>query len=98
VLNLYLVDVVSGSVVFTMTHRKVRAPLSIVHSENWLAYSYFNEKVRRTEISKLNGAIIVFCGYKLSQFLPFIATIELYEGKSQANNSVWSSLQAPPMP
>jgi len=98
VLSLYLVDVVSGSVVFTMTHRKVRAPLSIVHSENWLAYSYFNEKVRRTEISKLNGAIIVFCGYKLSQFLPFIATIELYEGKSQANNSVWSSLQAPPMP
>ncbi|XP_017081981.2 ER membrane protein complex subunit 1 isoform X1 [Drosophila eugracilis] len=76
VLNLYLVDVVSGSVVFTMTHRKVRAPLSIVHSENWLAYSYFNEKVRRTEIT----------------------TIELYEGKTQANSSVWSSLQAPPMP
>lgn len=76
VLNLYLVDVVSGSVVFTMTHRKVRAPLSIVHSENWLAYSYFNEKLRRTEIT----------------------TIELYEGKSQANSSVWSSLQAPPMP
>ncbi|KPU79929.1 uncharacterized protein Dana_GF16847, isoform B [Drosophila ananassae] len=75
-LNLYLVDVVSGSVIFTMTHRKVRAPLSIVHSENWLAYSYFNEKVRRTEIT----------------------TIELYEGKTQANSSVWSSLQAPPMP
>ncbi|KAH8369163.1 hypothetical protein KR009_003087 [Drosophila setifemur] len=75
-LNLYLVDVVSGSVIFTMTHRKVRAPLSIVHSENWLAYTYFNEKVRRTEIT----------------------TIELYEGKAQANNSVWSSLQAPPMP
>ncbi|BFF89488.1 ER membrane protein complex subunit 1 [Drosophila madeirensis] len=76
VLNLYLVDVVSGSVIFSMTHRKVRAPLSIVHSENWLAYSYFNEKVRRTEIT----------------------TIELYEGKAQANSSVWSSLQAPPMP
>jgi len=41
-----------------MTHRKVRAPLSIVHSENWLAYSYFNEKVRRTEISKLNFSIL----------------------------------------
>ncbi|XP_001359799.2 ER membrane protein complex subunit 1 isoform X1 [Drosophila pseudoobscura] len=76
VLNLYLVDVVSGSVIFSMTHRKVRAPLSIVHSENWLAYSYFNEKVRRTEIT----------------------TIELYEGKAQANSSVWSSLTAPPMP
>lgn len=28
----------------------------------------------------------------------FLATIELYEGKTQANSSVWSSLQAPPMP
>lgn len=26
------------------------------------------------------------------------ATIELYEGSAQANNSVWSSLQAPSMP
>ncbi|XP_068157293.1 ER membrane protein complex subunit 1 isoform X1 [Drosophila tropicalis] len=76
ILNLYLIDVVSGSVIFSMTHRKVRAPLHIVHSENWLAYSYFNEKVRRTEIT----------------------TIELYEGKTQANSSVFSSLQAPPMP
>ncbi|XP_030246797.1 ER membrane protein complex subunit 1 isoform X2 [Drosophila navojoa] len=76
VLNLYLIDVVSGSVIFSMTHRKVRAPLHIVHSENWLAYSYFNDKVRRTEIT----------------------TIELYEGSAQANNSVWSSLQAPSMP
>ncbi|EDV92916.1 GH19025 [Drosophila grimshawi] len=76
VLTLYLIDVVSGSVIFSMTHRKVRAPLNIVHSENWLAYSYFNDKVRRTEIT----------------------TIELYEGNAQANNSVWSSLQAPFMP
>lgn len=52
VLNLYLIDVVSGSVIFSMTHRKVRPPLHIVHSENWLAYSYFNDKVRRTEISE----------------------------------------------
>ncbi|XP_017849736.1 ER membrane protein complex subunit 1 isoform X2 [Drosophila busckii] len=53
VLHLYLIDVVSGSVIFSMTHRKVRAPLHIVHSENWLAYSFFNEKVRRTEITTL---------------------------------------------
>lgn len=26
------------------------------------------------------------------------ATIELYEGKTQANSTVWSSLNAPPMP
>ena len=51
-MNVHLVDVVSGSVVFSMHHRKVRAPLHIVHSENWLAYSYYNDKVRRTEVSK----------------------------------------------
>ncbi|KAI8124539.1 ER membrane protein complex subunit 1 [Lucilia cuprina] len=27
-----------------------------------------------------------------------LATIELYEGKTQANSTVWSSLNAPPMP
>ncbi|KAM7361305.1 ER membrane protein complex subunit 1 isoform 2-T2 [Cochliomyia hominivorax] len=75
-LNVYLVDVVSGSIVFSMMHRKVRPPLHAVHSENWLAYAYYNDKVRRTEIT----------------------TIELYEGKTQANSTVWSSLNAPPMP
>ncbi|XP_073827730.1 ER membrane protein complex subunit 1 isoform X1 [Musca autumnalis] len=75
-LNVYLVDVVSGSVVFSMMHRKVRPPLHVVHSENWLAYAHYNDKVRRTEIT----------------------TIELYEGKTQANSTVWSSLSAPPMP
>lgn len=75
-LNVYLVDVVSGSVVFSMMHRKVRPPLHVVHSENWLAYAHYNDKVRRTEIT----------------------TIELYEGKTQANSTVWSSLNAPPMP
>lgn len=53
-LNVYLVDVVSGSVVFSMMHRKVRPPLHVVHSENWLAYAHYNDKVRRTEISKCN--------------------------------------------
>ncbi|XP_075146170.1 ER membrane protein complex subunit 1 isoform X2 [Haematobia irritans] len=75
-LNVYLIDVVSGSVVFSMMHRKVRPPLHVVHSENWLAYAHYNDKVRRTEIT----------------------TIELYEGKTQANSTVWSSLRAPPMP
>ncbi|XP_023300115.2 ER membrane protein complex subunit 1 isoform X2 [Lucilia cuprina] len=75
-LNVYLIDVVSGSVVFSMMHRKIRPPLHVVHSENWLAYAHYNDKVRRTEIT----------------------TIELYEGKTQANSTVWSSLNAPPMP
>ncbi|XP_017480196.1 PREDICTED: ER membrane protein complex subunit 1 isoform X2 [Rhagoletis zephyria] len=75
-LNTYLIDAVSGLIVFSMTHRRARVPVHIVHSENWLAYSYYNDKVRRTEIT----------------------TIELYEGKIQANSTVWSSMNAPPMP
>jgi ER membrane protein complex subunit 1 len=52
ILNVYLVDVVSGNVVFSVNHRKVKGPVQIVHSENWLVYSFYNEKIRRNEISK----------------------------------------------
>lgn len=52
ILNVYLVDVVSGTVVFAMNHRRVKGPIQIVHSENWLVYSFYNEKIRRNEISE----------------------------------------------
>ena len=52
VLNVYLIDVVSGAIVFSMSHKRVQQPFHMVHSENWLAYTYYNEKVRRTEISE----------------------------------------------
>uniref|UniRef100_A0A1Q3FAM0 ER membrane protein complex subunit 1 n=1 Tax=Culex tarsalis TaxID=7177 RepID=A0A1Q3FAM0_CULTA len=76
ILNVHLLDVVSGSIVFSMSHKRVRPPLHMVHSENWLVYTYYNDKVRRTELTSL----------------------ELYEGKTQANSTVWSSLDAPPLP
>ncbi|XP_055615709.1 ER membrane protein complex subunit 1 isoform X2 [Toxorhynchites rutilus septentrionalis] len=76
ILNVHLLDVVSGSIVFSMSHKRVQPPLHMVHSENWLIYSYYNDKVRRTEIT----------------------SIELYEGKSQTNSTVWSSLDTPPLP
>ncbi|XP_058063003.1 ER membrane protein complex subunit 1 isoform X1 [Anopheles bellator] len=76
IMNVHLVDVVSGSIVFSMSHKRVRPPLHMVHSENWLVYSYYNDKARRTEIT----------------------SIELYEGKTQTNSTVWSSLDAPPLP
>ncbi|XP_019562348.3 ER membrane protein complex subunit 1 isoform X2 [Aedes albopictus] len=76
ILNVYLLDVVSGSIVFSMSHKRIRPPLQMVHSENWLVYSYYNDKVRRTEVT----------------------SVELYEGKTQTNSTVWSSLDAPPMP
>jgi hypothetical protein len=52
-LNIYLIDVVSGSVVFSVSHKRAREPVHMVHSENWLLYSYFSEKSRRTEIVTL---------------------------------------------
>ena len=50
ILNVYLIDVVSGSIVFTMNHKRVKGPIKIVHSENWLVYTFYNEKIRRNEI------------------------------------------------
>jgi len=52
-LNIYLIDAVSGSVVFSVSHKRAREPVHIVHSENWLLYSYFSDKSRRTEIVTL---------------------------------------------
>ncbi|KAG5679078.1 hypothetical protein PVAND_008673 [Polypedilum vanderplanki] len=53
ILNVYLIDVVSGAVVFSMSHRRAKGPVKIVHSENWLVYSFYNEKIRRNEITSI---------------------------------------------
>lgn len=46
-------DAVSGAIIFSIMHKRVRGPVHVVHSENWIVYSYFNEKSRRTEIASL---------------------------------------------
>ncbi|CAA2962126.1 Hypothetical predicted protein [Olea europaea subsp. europaea] len=51
--SIYLVDGVTGALVHSITHPKTRAPANMVHSENWLVYSYYNTKSRRTEVSSL---------------------------------------------
>lgn len=51
ILNMYLVDGVNGAVIYSATHKRARGPVHVVHSENWLVYSYFNEKMRRTEVA-----------------------------------------------
>lgn len=46
------VDGVSGAVVASAAHRRARAlPLS-VHMDNALAYLYYNDKQRRTELGE----------------------------------------------
>ncbi|KAF0294452.1 ER membrane protein complex subunit 1 [Amphibalanus amphitrite] len=72
----YLVDAVTGHLIYSHVQRRVRCPCHAVHSENWLVYSVYNEKARRTELT----------------------SIELFEGKVQANASAFSSLEAPPQP
>ncbi|KAI0215007.1 ER membrane protein complex subunit 1 [Lamellibrachia satsuma] len=51
--NIYLIDTVTGSFVFHCHHRRSRGPVHIEHSENWVTYSYWNEKNRRTEMAVL---------------------------------------------
>ncbi|XP_018323035.1 ER membrane protein complex subunit 1 [Agrilus planipennis] len=49
----YLIDGVSGLVIYSACHKRTREPIHIIHSENWLVYTYFNERFRRTEVVAL---------------------------------------------
>lgn len=49
----YLVDVVTGVFIYSASHKRARGPVHVVHSENWVVYSYYNEKSRRTEVSAI---------------------------------------------
>ncbi|CAH1114196.1 unnamed protein product [Psylliodes chrysocephalus] len=50
VLSIYLVDGITGLVMYSASHKRAKGPIHVVHSENWLVYSYFNERFRRTEV------------------------------------------------
>ncbi|CAG0894033.1 unnamed protein product [Cyprideis torosa] len=78
VFNVYLVDSVTGRILGSTEHRKASfgGCGHILLAENWLVYSYFNEKLRRMEI----------------------ASVELFEGKSQYNATHFSSLYHSPLP
>ncbi|KHJ96160.1 g-patch domain protein [Oesophagostomum dentatum] len=52
-LSIFLVDVVSGQMVHSARLAKATAPVHLVHCEHWIAYSYWSEKGRRTEIGVL---------------------------------------------
>lgn len=52
-LNIHLIDVVVGSIVSSISHRRTQPPYHVVYAENWVAYSYYNEKYRRTELGSL---------------------------------------------
>lgn len=73
--NNFTFTVFLGSMVHSLWHKKCRGPVHVVHSENWLVYSLFNEKTRRFEMN----------------------SVELYEGQTQSNSSVFSSFASPPV-
>lgn len=50
-LTMYLIDGVTGKIVYYATHKKASGPVHAVHSENWVVYSFWNTKARRTEIA-----------------------------------------------
>ncbi|KAJ8919766.1 hypothetical protein NQ315_006295 [Exocentrus adspersus] len=50
VLSIYLIDGVTGFILYSTSHKRAKAPVHLVHSENWLVYSYFSERFRRTEV------------------------------------------------
>ncbi|CAI2347305.1 unnamed protein product [Caenorhabditis sp. 36 PRJEB53466] len=49
-LSIVLVDIVTGQVVHSASFGKAGGPIHLVHSENWIAYAYWSEKGRRTEL------------------------------------------------
>jgi ER membrane protein complex subunit 1 len=55
-----LIDAVTGRVVQRFFHKNCAGPVKVTQSENWVFYSYWNLKARRTEIGSIalyDGAI-----------------------------------------
>ncbi|GAU94274.1 hypothetical protein RvY_06079-2 [Ramazzottius varieornatus] len=44
-------DGITGRVLISQTYRRARGPCQLIHAENWLMLSYWNEKVRQSEIN-----------------------------------------------
>lgn len=49
-ITIALVDAVTGALVHLARVARSRPPVHLVHCENWLAYAYWNERARRTEL------------------------------------------------
>jgi outer membrane protein assembly factor BamB len=58
VLSVYMIDAFTGQILHTARHSKVRPPFHAVHCENFLVYTLWNDKNRRTEL----GVIELFEG------------------------------------
>ncbi|XP_065890097.1 ER membrane protein complex subunit 1-like [Dysidea avara] len=52
-LDVHLIDGVTGHVIFTAHHRQCSGPVHMIQSENWIIYHYQNVKLRRHELGVL---------------------------------------------
>lgn len=50
VVSVYLIDGVTGFILYSTSHKRCKGPVLLVHSENWLVYTFFNERFRRNEV------------------------------------------------
>ncbi|KAF4034330.1 ER membrane protein complex subunit 1 [Phytophthora infestans] len=60
VLRVSLIDTVAGRIIHRARHPHATGPVRMVQSENWLVYSYWNSKEKRTEmvsLSLFDGAV-----------------------------------------
>ncbi|OON19957.1 hypothetical protein X801_04166 [Opisthorchis viverrini] len=49
----YLIDVVVGRIVYSAVNARCSEPVNLVHSENWIVYTYYNHKSLRHEVTVL---------------------------------------------
>ncbi|KAH7463857.1 ER membrane protein complex subunit 1 [Phytophthora ramorum] len=54
VLHVSLIDSVTGRIIHRVRHSHAAGPVRMVQSENWLVYSYWNTKEKRTELVSLS--------------------------------------------
>ena len=40
--EVYLIDAVTGNVVFHCNHKRSKGPVNVIHSENWLVVSAYS--------------------------------------------------------
>ncbi|UPQ98770.1 ER membrane protein complex subunit 1 [Chloropicon primus] len=52
-LTIYLVDTVTGKMLYSITHKNAWGPVHVVFHENWIVYKYWNIQGNRDEMSVL---------------------------------------------
>ena len=92
---MYLIDSITGNIVYSVVHRRARKPIQVVHSENWVIVSLWISKFSKKILKQNLFFILNFCQYSYYNDKVRrneISSIELYEGFDQLNSTAFSSL------